>query len=139
MTHSLERESHPELDLTTRRCGFCDRSKLWSVYKSVRRSKIRVIESVESLGTYLELDLLGNRKLSLQREIESLPARTINCVSSYVTESEGGRRCKCSRVKPLIGGSRAGSENRQASVVSANRIFTEQRSCVRRIAKDRNS
>src|SRR6185295_12171566 len=67
----LEGESHSKLDLATRCGSFGDRSKLRCVYEAIRRAEIRVIESVEGLGTYLKLDLLGDRKLTLQRQIES--------------------------------------------------------------------
>src|SRR5215510_9328986 len=110
----LERESRAKLDLTTGCGGFRDRSKLRCVDEAIRCAEIHMIECVKSLGPYLELDLLRNRKLTLQRQIESLTAGTIDRVSSDVTEGESSGSRECRRVEPLIRCLRPCFKNRSA-------------------------
>src|SRR6185503_3105706 len=95
-----------------------------------------MIESVKGLGPYLKLDLFGDGKFALQGEIESLPSWAINCISSYVTESESSRCGKRSRVEPLICRSSAWSKDRLARIVRANRVFTKQCPCICGVAED---
>jgi hypothetical protein len=78
----LKRKSQAELYLAAWCRGLGDSPELRRVYEAIRSAEICVIQRVECFSTYLQLYSLRHRELSLQREIQSLPAWTIDSVAS---------------------------------------------------------
>src|SRR6185503_1689090 len=120
----LERNANSKLYFTSWRRGFGDRSELRGVDEAIWSSEVCMIERVEGLGTYLQLNRLSHREFSLQSQIQSLSSRTVDCVAAHVAERERSRCRKRRGVEPPICRPRVPIKNRLARIVCANRILT---------------
>src|ERR1043165_3944785 len=67
-----KRKPRAELNLSSRSCGFSDRTELWRVDEAIRRAQIYVVESIKELGAKLKFHFLSDIELALQSEIECL-------------------------------------------------------------------
>src|SRR4030095_251867 len=112
--------------------------ELRRVYKPVRRAEICVIQRVEGLSPYLQRNSFRHRELPLQREIQSLSARTIDGVPSHVAKRERCWSSKRRRVEPAVGSLSIWAKNRLAGIVRPNRILTQQRSRIGSVTKNCN-
>src|SRR5216683_5940635 len=121
----LERKSGTQLDFAARSHGHGNGAELRGIDETVRRAEIDFVQGVESFSAELKVKFFRNAESTLQSDVHRLHARPSYSVSTSIAVSKG---CRCSEgrwIKPRVRGVRSGTENRLASDVGANRVFTE--------------
>src|SRR6266446_6784992 len=98
-----------------------------------------MIECIKGFRAQLKLHVFGHSELTLQSQIQGLPAGTIDRVSPDVSEGEGCRGSKRSGIKPTVGRVGTGAEHGLSRVPRTNWIFAQKRARVGGIAKYRDS
>src|ERR1700676_3291937 len=120
----LERNPCTHLHFAPWRHRHGDCAELRRVDKAVGRSQVRLVQSVESFGTELEIRSFGQAERTFYRKVQRFHSRTIHGVSPYVAVCESRRRRERRGIEPLGGGVSPWTEDGLPGYVCAYRVFS---------------